>query len=141
MLIKDAIKNHCGEPLYEVAIHNSDNMDRQSSCYETMYEVYLTMEEALEVARKLAGESAWFAQANDMPNFTQFVCIFYGRKYSKKTKGIYGFPKIIYVISSNTKEKTDEAVKDPRWKRYPVNEYTIPPVINEEDFYEWPDEE
>lgn len=141
MLIKEAIKSHCGEPLYEVSIHNAENMDRETLCHETMYEVYITMEEALEVAKRLAEDSARFAQSHDVPDFTQFVCIFYGRKFSKRTKSIYGFPKIIYIISSNTKKKTDAAEKDPRWKRYPVNEYTTPPVVNKEDFYEWPDEE
>lgn len=140
MLASEASKRHRGEPVYEIAIHNIENMDYESHCHETMYEVYLTMEEALEVARRLAEDEAFQSQIPESPDFIHFVCILYGRKFGKKSGNIYGFPKIVHIISTHTKEQTDKAEKDPRWKKYEINEYITPPTLTKDDFYQWPDE-
>ena len=139
MLIEEASKYHRGEPVFEIKICDIENMDRESYRYETTKEVYFTMEEALKIARKIAEEESYMSQVPEEPDFILFVCIIYGRKYAKKNGYIYGSPKIVHIISTNTKEETDKANKDKRWKKYEVNEYTTPPVVTKEEFYQWPD--
>jgi hypothetical protein len=54
---------------------------------------------------------------------------------------MYGFKKIIYVISSQTKEVTDRFTIDKRFKNLQIAEYTKQPKLTKDMFYQWDENE
>lgn len=138
-------KKHKLEPIYEVTWQSMSDLDYYSRNNITDNEVFLNLEEAIEAARKVAYDSAWFRQLRllDEPNcglekHGQLAIVYYGRKYSKKGT-IYGFGKVVYVISDMTEEMTKNAIMDKRVAKYEINEYTEQPVLTKDMFYQWED--
>ena len=144
---KEASKKHRLETIYEVGVHDIEN--RSCLCFinDETSKVYLTMDDAKVAARMVANEIARLNQCEtiDNPDFdtekqTLIVCIFSGRKYSKMGT-MYGFKKIIYVISSQTKEVTDRFTIDKRFKNLQIDEYTKQPKLTKDMFYQWDENE
>ena len=144
---KEASKKHRQETLYEVEVHDIE--DRSRFCYmsDETSKMYLTLDDAKKAARKVAESIAWANQCNtvDNPDYdtetqTLMACILSGRKFSKNGV-IYGFSKIIYAISCQTKEVTDRFVMDKRYKDLQISEYTEQPKLTKDMFYQWNEDE
>lgn len=142
---KEASKKHRLEPLYEVSVYDIE--DRTRFCYSGYATdmVYLSKENAMKVAIEVAQNIAWFEQlrALDNPDYntekqTFIVCVATGRRYSKKGN-LFGFKKLIYAISSQTKEVTERFTMDKRFKDLQIDEYTEKPILTKDMFYQWPE--
>lgn len=140
---KEACRKHKSEPIYEVRVF--DITDRGRFVYQSEYtlRVYLTIDEAKEVAHNIARGIAWDDQrrALDDPDWptedvTMIVCVMAGKKVSKNGT-IYGFSKAIYTISAQPKEVTERFVMDKRFKYLQIDEYTEHPKLTKDMFYQW----
>lgn len=142
---KEASKHHRLEPLYEVSVYDIENRSRFCYISHETDMIYLTLDDAKKATRIVASDIAWGKQlfALDDHNYnteknTLIVCIASGRKFSKKGT-IYGFKKLIYAISSQTKEVTDRFTMDKRFKDLQISEYTEKPKLTKDMFYQWPE--
>lgn len=144
---KEACKKHRGEEIYEVLVHDVE--DKSSPCYQSKLtsDVYLTFDEAKEAARRVAYNIAWGEQLQhldhpeyDTESLVYLACVKKGKKVSMKGT-IYGFPKIVYAISHQTKEVTDRFEFDKRFKGLQPDEYTEQPKLTKDMFYQWDEED
>lgn len=144
---KEASKKHRGETLYEVIVHDVRN--RTWFCYQSKEtdDFYLSLDEAKAAARKVAYNIAWGDQLQklDHPDYnTEYTaylaCVTTGRKFSKNGV-LYGFAKTIYAVSHQTKEVTDKFEFDKRFKGLRPDEYTDPPQLTKDMFYQWDEED
>ena len=144
---KEACKKHRGEAIYEVSVR--DVKDKSSFCYQSKLtdDVYLTLDEAKEAARREAYQIAWDSQLQhlehpeyDTESFVYLACVKEGKKVNKQGV-IYGFSKIVYAISHQTKEVTDRFVFDKRYKGLQPDEYTEQPKLTKDMFYQWGEED
>jgi len=140
---KEACKKHRGEAIYKVSVH--DVKDKSSFCNQSKLtdDVYLTFEEAKEAARRVAYNIAWGHQLHKLDNpdydtesFVYLACVREGKKVNKQGV-IYGFSKIVYAISHQTKEVTDRFEFDKRFKGLQPDEYTEKPNLTKDMFYQW----
>ena len=142
---KEACKKHRGEDIYEVYVYEAKI--KIWSCFQSKQtdDVYLTLEEAKEAARTAAHNIAWREQLQklDHPEYdTEFTallaCVISGRKVSKKGN-IYGFRKVVYAVSHQTKEVTDRFTLDEHYNGPQPDEYTEQPKLTKDMFYQWKD--
>lgn len=123
-------------PLYELEVIGIQNKKYFVQDYNTS-QLYLTYEEAVKKARETADSIAWSENIPGCDDKTVFlVRVRYGRKFSRK-ETIYGFSKVVYGISTGTKEMTDEITPDPTIKAFRIDEYTEQPHLTEDMFYQW----
>lgn len=143
----EACKKHRGEAIYEVSVHDVRNRTR--FCYQSKEtdDLYLSFDDAKIAARKVAYDIAWGDQLQklDHPDYnteytTYLACVITGRKFSKNGV-LYGFAKIIYAVSHQTKEVTDKFEFDKRFKGLCPNEYTDTPKLTKDMFYQWDEED
>ena len=142
---KQACKKHKQKPIYEVRVYNIEN--KSKFVYQSDYtlSVYFTIEEAKQVAQKIAYNIAFYDQmrALDEPDYptedcTLIACVLAGKRVSKNGT-IYGFSKIIYAISDQPKEVTERFVMDKRFNNLQIDEYTQHPQLTKDMFYHWED--
>lgn len=140
-----ACKKHKLASIYEVSVYDIEDRPRVFYSSHETSQVYLTIEDAQKAAKIVANNIAFQRQsaALEKPDFnpeekTLIVCVLGGRKVSK-IGTIYGFGKIIYTISTQTKEVTDRFKIDPRFKNLYIDEYTEQPEVTSDMFYQWED--